>query len=508
LKAAEIAAGPPIADHEKYRGAQVWTERDQIQAYQFLRRRLVSALVTSDPNHPTSPHRRLVMGTVLGAVATMLTAAGFGISGMMAPSPPPDWQHTGLVILDSDGGGRYVLDNSGVLHPVTNLASARLLAGGVKTVTVTTALLSHTPRGATLGIANAPDMLPGPAGVISAPDPVACSRASSDLPKVTGPVAALLLAHDGDGTAALTGMVPLPENRGLLVQTPKGDRYLLTGGLKYKIADGTVMAALTYQTAPMLPVAASWVASVPSGRDLALVAVPNAGDPGPRVGGVKRKVGQVLQAVNTVTHQNQFYLVRAAGLEAIGPIEAALIVADSANAAAYADGPQAPRGLDTVQEAASSDDARSYPQTIPAPVTGLGDSTVVCATATGTGRSQIALSTAYPLPQGARTVPTGAPQDGPVADEVYLPPGSAVLATVHADPNAQGTAQTNGARQAPPVYLITDAGTKYPLDDQARSALGYGNAAPATLPPPALAMLPTGPALNEADAQKPVVVGN
>ena len=55
---------------------EVWTERDQIQAYQFLRRRLVSALVTSDPNHPTSPHRRLVMGTVLGAVATMLTAAG------------------------------------------------------------------------------------------------------------------------------------------------------------------------------------------------------------------------------------------------------------------------------------------------------------------------------------------------------------------------------------------------------------------------------------------------
>ena len=149
----------------------MWTERDQIQAYQFLRRRLVSALVTSDPNHPTSPHRRLVMGTVLGTVATMLTAAGFGISGMMAPSPPPDWQHTGLVILDSDGGGRYVLDNTGVLHPVTNLASARLLANGVKTVSVTTKLLGGTPRGATLGIANAPDMLPDPAGVITAPAP-------------------------------------------------------------------------------------------------------------------------------------------------------------------------------------------------------------------------------------------------------------------------------------------------------------------------------------------------
>ena len=32
----------------------MWTERDQIQAYQFLRRRLVSALTVADANHPVA----------------------------------------------------------------------------------------------------------------------------------------------------------------------------------------------------------------------------------------------------------------------------------------------------------------------------------------------------------------------------------------------------------------------------------------------------------------------
>ena len=486
----------------------MWTERDQIQAYQFLRRRLVSALVTSDPNHPTSPHRRLVMGTVLGTVATMLTAAGFGISGMMAPSPPPDWQHTGLVILDSDGGGRYVLDNGGVLHPVTNLASARLLANGVKTVSVTTALLRNTPRGATLGIANAPDMLPDPANVIAAPDPVACSRATSDIPKVTGPVSALLLAHAGDNTALLSGMIALPEGRALLVQTPKGERYVITGGLKYKIAGTDVMPALSdYQTAKLLPVAASWLSTLPSGRDLALTTVPNVGDTGPRVAGVKRKVGEVLTVKNTVSNTTQNYLVRANGLEPIPQIEAELVKANPANAAVNSDtgGQLQVSDVTAVPLLPAGDDAQGYPAGVPAPVSGLGDNTVVCATGDGTAPAQIALSIAYPLPTGARTVPTSAPQGGAVADEVYLPPGTAAIATVHVEANAQNP---NASQQNAPVWLITDAGTKYPLTDgTARGALGYGNATPATLPATALAMLPAGPSLDEADAQKPVVVG-
>jgi type VII secretion protein EccB len=491
-------------------GHAVWTERDQIQAYQFLRRRLVSALVASDPNHPTSPHRRLVMGTILGSVATMLTAAGFGVSGMMAPSPPPDWRHTGLVILEQDGGGRYVLDNSGVLHPVTNLASARLLANGIKTVTVASALLRDTPRGATLGIPNAPDTLAAPADLIADPDPVACSRATSDLPKPTGPVAALLFAHAGDATSTLAGLAPIPDGHGLLVQTPKGERYLLTGGVKYKVADDHVLIALGYQNVPSLAVAASWLSAVPSGRDLALVAVPDVGTTGPHVGGAKTRVGEVLTADNAVAGKTGYYLVRSGGLEAIPQIQAALVLANTANAAAYSDGMQAARQVSVADVAAATsipagDDAAGYPAVMPAPATAGGTLTVVCATGDGKNPSQIALGAALPLPAGARTVPTGAPQGGTAADEVYLAPGTGALATVHTEPAAQPTQNS----QAAPVYLITDAGTKYPLTDgSARSALGYGNAPLVALPVTALGLLPTGPALDEADAQKSVAMGS
>ncbi|NUP49177.1 MAG: type VII secretion protein EccB, partial [Catenulispora sp.] len=69
------------------------------------------------------------------------------------------------------------------------------------------------------------------------------------------------------------------------------------------------------------------------------------------------------------------------------------------------------------------------------------------------------------------------------------------------------TAKVQPGAQADKWYLVTDAGTKYALTDtQDRGALGYGNAGAVPLPPPALGLLPTGPALDEADAQKPVAL--
>ncbi len=64
----------------------MWTQRDQIQAYQFLRRRLVSALVKADADHPTPPSKRLILGTIIGVAAAVLITAVFGIIG-----PAPGW---------------------------------------------------------------------------------------------------------------------------------------------------------------------------------------------------------------------------------------------------------------------------------------------------------------------------------------------------------------------------------------------------------------------------------
>src|SRR5215813_7304113 len=120
-------------------GRLMWTQRDQIQAYQFLRRRLVSALVVADANHPVSPSRRIVMGSALGVAATVLVVGGFGIAGVLHPSADPDWRRGGQVIVEKETGARFVLGEDQKLHPILNYASARLLAGGDGTRTVTVA---------------------------------------------------------------------------------------------------------------------------------------------------------------------------------------------------------------------------------------------------------------------------------------------------------------------------------------------------------------------------------
>ena len=56
----------------------MWTVRDQIQAYQFLRRRLVSALQTGDANNPVSPSRRLMLAYAVGGAGVSLSLDGGG----------------------------------------------------------------------------------------------------------------------------------------------------------------------------------------------------------------------------------------------------------------------------------------------------------------------------------------------------------------------------------------------------------------------------------------------
>lgn len=61
----------------------MWTVRDQIQGYQFLRRRAVSALLAGDANNPVPPTRRLLLSYALGLAVTFLVVAAFGVFSLM-----------------------------------------------------------------------------------------------------------------------------------------------------------------------------------------------------------------------------------------------------------------------------------------------------------------------------------------------------------------------------------------------------------------------------------------
>jgi hypothetical protein len=61
----------------------MWTARDQLQGYQFLRRRLVSALLTGDANNRIPPSRRLMLSYALGLALMLLVVAVFGVIGVL-----------------------------------------------------------------------------------------------------------------------------------------------------------------------------------------------------------------------------------------------------------------------------------------------------------------------------------------------------------------------------------------------------------------------------------------
>jgi type VII secretion protein EccB len=464
----------------------VWTQRDQIQAYQFLRRRLVSALVTADANHPTSPSRRLVLGIVLGVAVAVLTAAAFGVIGLLDPSGSADWRQGGQVIVEQETGARYVLGQDQLLHPVLNYASARLLAGGngAATVTVSANTLRSASRGAMLGIPGAPDSLPGQLADTTF---TSCSRVPPDLPAAAAPVSTVVV-----GSAAPTGPVLTPD-QAVLVAPPSGDGFLITEGHRYRLPGRAEMAALGYEDVPAVPVSAGWLNTVPAGRDLGMVAVPDSGAPGPTIGGTATRVGQVLG-------DGALYLVHRDGVAPIGETEARLVLGDPSAGAAYPNGRPgvvrlSPAALDGAPRSADRA-GTGYPAVLPKPVA-VTRNVVLCAEGDGTDDARISTSDRLPLPAGGTAARVGTRTDARVADEVYVPPGSGALVSERV-----GGVDGTGAS-----YLVTDTGMKYPVAGQAVAALGYGGVTPGQVAGTLLALLPTGPALDPVAARQVVVSG-
>lgn len=467
-----------------------------------MRRRLVSALATGDANNPVSPGRRLVLGTAMGAVCLLLAGAGFTVAGLIHPTVTVNWRQSGQVILEQGTGAHFVIGKDHRLHPVINEASAVLLAGSDKTVTAPAAALNSAPRGDTLGIPGAPDSLPAASDLIS-PTLVSCSSATAGQSAVPAATVLFSQSHSAEQALARTGGVLSP-SQGLLVQ-PAGSRpYLIAGGYRYRLPGPPAVVALGYQNVAALPVAPTWLGTVPQGRDLGLVAVPGAGDAGPSVGGKVTKVGQVLATTPALGGPAAYYLVRSDGLERITQTEAVLVLGDPANADAYPSGAAKAvqtslAQVDSAKQHQPGADAAGYPAQIPSPASVGAGATAVCAAGSGGGAASVAVGQALPLPPHARATPTGAAAGGAVASQVWLPPGSAALVAAKATPGARKTT----------TYLVTDEGIRFRLvNTAARKSLGYGSVKALPVSPALLALLPAGPALGSAAAGAVVPAGS
>lgn len=119
-----------------------------------MRRRVEHGLIYGDIRMIHDPLAARRRAAIFGLVAVVLIAGGCGLFAWLRPNPDPG----SAGILRASDGSLYVRVGE-VIHPVTNLTSARLIVGGPDNPQrVGDERLVAMQRGAPLGIASAPSM--------------------------------------------------------------------------------------------------------------------------------------------------------------------------------------------------------------------------------------------------------------------------------------------------------------------------------------------------------------
>lgn len=255
------------------------TKGDLIQAQGFSRRRLLTAFVSGAPGgkelEPAKPLR-----AVIAAVALAVALIAVGVFwGLFQPGLPQGWDN-GRLILARDTGARYV-SVKGVVHPVANTVSARLMIPAKEFAVISTdqASLKGVELGSTLGIAGAPDTLPAPSALADS-GWTACVAGGDALAVRIGP--------DPAATASPAAAVVRSDGR----------LYVVSGHTRFAVAsddtDAVLRAAGITALSPQ-PAPAAWTNLFAAGAALGPLNVPAATP----VGGTTLRTGEVVHITGT-----------------------------------------------------------------------------------------------------------------------------------------------------------------------------------------------------------------
>lgn len=436
--------------------------------------------------------RRLAVAAVVSAAVAVLTLVAATVYGFVRPGPAASWRDGGSLIVEKESGTRYVYVD-GVLHPVVNWASARLILGSSSPTVVRVAKqsLQGVPRGLPVGILGAPDDLPDPTHLRAGPWTL-CSQ----------------LAPTGDGayrpaSVLRIGWAPpepsLGEDGAVLVAGSDGVDYLLWRSWRLPVASAAVRNALGLAYVPPVPVGAALLNAVAQGPVLGPVAVDQLGAPGPALGDRTGLVGQVYVVEAVAGAQDQYYLLTAGGLMPLTPVQAAIQLA-TAPTWLYPDGTVTAVPLSSAEAAAQPTLAARaeqvlLPATVPRVVHAVPEQTQICSIHSGSNQGSqtpsLVLRFAEPVTSVVSTQEPVAVRGGPLADAVLLEPATGALVRAEPSPGA-GTGT---------IYLVTDVGIRYPVADvEAADALGYGGVDPTPVPAEYVALMPTGPVLSRSAA--------
>lgn len=333
------------------------TTSRQIKGFRRELNRVDEALSRQDVRGLGSPLARLRGAVGIGGVfGVLLLVAAFVMSIL---SPKPD---SGLAeIVTTRNGGRFVQFN-GQLHPVTNLASARLIVGKPdEAKVITDSALQSMPTGQLMGIPNAPDSLE-PRGDAAAVWTV-CDWHDAAVP--------LSLLKGGDiittviaGDDLLEGGESLGEDRAVLVR-PTNDLsqlWLIYRDTRALVGrdDYAAQAALGLTPARIdsaLTVSPALLGAIGTSPALTAPQLTNRGQLSTAVEG--SSIGDVL-TVTTTSGARAFYLVGRTGVQMIGSVLAQMMVNTGAAQKLVAD----PSTVQNLPRVSIVDDSR-FPAKVP-----------------------------------------------------------------------------------------------------------------------------------------------
>ena len=146
------------------------TTKAQISGHKFLTRRLEHGLVLGDIRMIHDPLATRNRAHIFSLAATALICLGALAMAVFKPAIDPG----DAAIIQAESGQLYVrIDNQ--LHPVANLASARLIVGEAADIhTGSDSILKNLPKAVPIGIVDAPGLIAPPATATQKLVPHAC----------------------------------------------------------------------------------------------------------------------------------------------------------------------------------------------------------------------------------------------------------------------------------------------------------------------------------------------
>lgn len=428
------------------------TTRLERSGYNFLSNAITKGYVTRRPYAAADPHKGGNIALGIGSIAVIIGLVIMFVLSIVKPSP----NQGNATIMISQSGGLYVqLD--GKLHPVTNLASARLLAGSPdKASIIKDDVLAGFKRGPLMGIPSAPNNLtqdPSENSVWTVCD-WHDSRANLSLTEADSLTTTVIAGGD-----TLEGGKELGSSRAIIATTDGSDRWLLFGN-KRAVLDPKAYglhAALGISTSqldsPMI-VTKGLINAIPSAPDLNAPALDDVGKESPSVKGYL--IGDVIATLRA-NGQRDYLSVQREGVQPVPYVVAQTLLHSGGRLVNVTD-PGDLAGFPRSNEINTS----NYPGEVP----DLIDPDTICYSWKrdhGSNRAVTAIITSDTLPvnkEGRDSIidllPAKKSDDsGPVANRFITTPGKGWYIRV--------TGSGDRSDAAEQVAFVDDGGTRYNL---------------------------------------------